>query len=52
MSNVVVAKLIPILAAFCVLKAALDVAEGQSPLANLYYRIIMLSINDSMLTLN
>ena len=32
-SNVVVAKLIPVLAAFCVLKAALDAAEGQSPLA-------------------
>ena len=31
-SNVVVAKLIPVLAAFCVLKAALDAAEGQSPL--------------------
>ena len=31
-TNVVVAKLIPVLAAFCVLKAALDAAEGQSPL--------------------
>ncbi len=34
-SNVVVAKLIPVLAAFCVLKAALDAAEGQSPLASI-----------------
>jgi len=28
-SNVVVARLIPVLAAFCILKAALDAAEGQ-----------------------
>jgi hypothetical protein len=31
-TNVVVAKLAPLLAAFCVLKAALDAAEGHSPL--------------------
>ena len=31
-SNVVVAQLTPVLAAFCVLKAALDAAEGHSPL--------------------
>ena len=39
-SNVVVAKLIPVLAAFCVLKAALDAAEGQSPLASDHRRAL------------
>ncbi len=34
-SNVIVATLVPILAAFCVLKAALDAAEGHSPLASI-----------------
>ncbi len=34
-SNVIVARLVPILAAFCVLKAALDAAEGHSPLASI-----------------
>src|SRR5580704_14349858 len=34
-SNVVVARLVPILAAFCVLKAALDAAEGHSPLSSI-----------------
>src|SRR6185503_18556499 len=33
-SNVLVSKLIPILAAFCVLKAALDAADGQNPLGS------------------
>ena len=34
-SNVVVARLTPVLAAFCVLKAALDAAEGYSPLGSI-----------------
>jgi hypothetical protein len=41
-SNVVVARLIPILAAFCVLKAALDAAEGHSPLASVVAGIFLL----------
>ena len=43
-SNVVVAKLIPVLAAFCVLKAALDAAEGQSPLASIIAGLFLLSV--------
>src|SRR6202034_1204879 len=41
-SNVVVAKLIPVLAAFCVLKASLDAAEGQSPLPSVIAGIFLL----------
>src|SRR5437899_9695558 len=37
-SNVVVARLTPVLAAFCVLKAALDAAEGYSPLGSIFLR--------------
>jgi hypothetical protein len=44
-SSVVVSKLIPILAAFCVLKAALDAAEGQSPLASVIAGIFLLSVS-------
>jgi hypothetical protein len=47
-SNVVVAKLIPILAAFCVLKAALDAAEGQSPLASIIARLFLLSVSGTV----
>jgi hypothetical protein len=47
-SNVLVAKLIPILAAFCVLKAALDAAEGQSPLASIMAGIFLLSVSGSV----
>jgi len=42
-SNVVVARLIPVLAAFCVLKAALDAAEGHSPLGSIVAAIFLLS---------
>jgi hypothetical protein len=42
-TNVVVAKLTPVLAAFCVLKAALDGAEGHSPLASIIAAIFLLS---------
>ena len=47
-SNVVVAKLIPVLAAFCVLKAALDAAEGQSPLASIIAGLFLLSASGTV----
>jgi hypothetical protein len=47
-SNVVVAKLIPILAACCVLKAALDAAEGHSPLGSVVAGIFLLSVSGSV----
>jgi hypothetical protein len=47
-SNVVVAKLIPVLAAFCVLKAALDAAEGQSPLASIIAGFFLLSASGTI----
>jgi hypothetical protein len=47
-SNVVVAKLIPVLAAFCVLKAALDAAEGQSPLASIIAALFLLSVSGTV----
>src|SRR5579859_3733670 len=42
-SNVVVSRLIPIVAAFSVLKAALDAAEGHNPLGSLVAAIFLLS---------
>src|SRR5580692_8926688 len=48
-SNVVVAKLIPVLAAFCVMKAALDAAEGQSPLASIIAGLFLLSVSGTVL---
>lgn len=47
-SNVVVAKLIPVLAAFCVLKAALDAAEGQSPLPSVVAGLFLLSVSGTV----
>ena len=47
-SNIVVARLVPILAAFCVLKAALDAAEGHSPLASIIAGIFLLSISGTV----
>jgi hypothetical protein len=47
-SNVLVPKLIPILAAFCVLKAALDAAEGQSPLGPVIAGIFLLSVSGTV----
>jgi hypothetical protein len=47
-SNVVVAKLIPVLAAFCVLKAALDAAEGESPLPSVIAGIFLLSVSGTV----
>lgn len=43
-TNIVAAKLSPILAAFCVLKAALDGAEGHNPLASIVAAIFLLSV--------
>jgi hypothetical protein len=43
-SNIVIARLVPILAAFCILKAALDAAEGYSPLASIIAGIFLLSV--------
>jgi hypothetical protein len=47
-SNIVVAKLVPVLAAFCVLKAALDAAEGQSPLASIIAGLFLLSVSGTV----
>ena len=47
-SNIVVARLVPILAAFCVLKAALDAAEGQSPLASIVAGMFLLSVSGTV----
>jgi hypothetical protein len=47
-TNVVVAKLIPVLAAFCVLKAALDAAEGQSPLPSVIAGFFLLSVSGTV----
>jgi hypothetical protein len=44
-SNVVVARLTPVLAAFCVLKAALDGAEGHNPLGSIIAAIFLLSVS-------
>src|ERR1700756_1553075 len=40
-TNVIVARLVPILAAFSILKAALDAAEGQSPLGSIIAGIFL-----------
>src|SRR5215470_14223485 len=47
-SNIVVARLIPILAAFCVLKGALDAAEGHSPLPSIIAGIFLLSVSGTV----
>jgi hypothetical protein len=47
-SNVLVSRLIPILAAFCVLKAALDGAEGHSPLPSIIAGIFLLSVSGTV----
>ena len=47
-SDVVVAKLVPVLAAFFVLKAALDTAQGANPLGSLVAAMFLLSINGSV----
>ena len=47
-SDIVVARLIPILAAFCVLKAALDAAEGLSPISSIVAGIFLLSASGTV----
>ena len=47
-SNIVVARLVPILAAFSILKAALDAAEGHSPLASIIAGIFLLSVSGTV----
>src|SRR5260370_1995677 len=47
-SGVVVAKLIPVLAAFFVLKAALDAAQGWNPLGSVVAAIFLLSVSGSV----
>lgn len=47
-SQIVVAKLIPLLAAFFVLKATLDAAQGHSPIGSVIAAIFMLSISGTL----
>jgi hypothetical protein len=47
-SDVVVGKLVPVLAAFFVLKAALDATQGWSPLGSIVAAIFLLSISGSV----
>src|SRR2546425_4364317 len=47
-SNFVVARFTPVLAAFCVLKAALDAADGHSPLGSIIAAIFLLSISGTV----
>ena len=47
-SNVVVARLTPVLAAFCILKAALDAADGHTPLASIVAGIFLLSVSGTV----
>lgn len=47
-SDVVVARLVPVLAAFFVLKAALDAAQGSGPLGSIIAAIFLLSIPGSV----
>src|SRR5947207_7263697 len=43
-SEVVLTKLVPVMAGFLVLKATLDTAEGQSPLASVIAAMFLLSV--------
>src|SRR6266478_1801315 len=47
-SNIVVARLTPVLAAFCVLKATLDAAEGYSPLGSIVAAFFLLSASGTV----
>jgi hypothetical protein len=47
-SQVVVARLVPVLAAFFVLKAALDGAQGHNPLASIVAAIFLLSVSGTV----
>jgi len=47
-SNIVVARLVPALAAFSILKAALDAAQGHNPLGSIIAGIFLLSISGTV----
>ena len=47
-SGVVVTRLVPVLAAFFVLKAVLDAAQGQSPLASVVTAIFLLGASSTV----
>jgi len=47
-SDVIVARLVPVLAAFFVLKAALDAAQGSSPLGSIVTAIFLLGISGTV----
>lgn len=47
-TSVVVGRLVPILAAFSILKAALDAAEGQSPLGSIIAGIFLLGVSGTV----
>ena len=47
-TDVVVARLTPILAAFCVMKAALDAVEGHSPLGSIVAAMFLLSASGTV----
>lgn len=47
-SDVVAARLVPVLAAFFVLKAALDTAQGSSPLGSIIAGIFLLSVSGTV----
>lgn len=47
-TNVVLDRLVPILAAFSILKAALDAAEGQSPLGSIIAGIFLLGVSGTV----
>jgi hypothetical protein len=47
-TNIVVAKVSPLLAAFCVLKAALDGAEGHNPLGSIIAAFFLLSASGTV----
>ncbi|HZS25893.1 MAG TPA: hypothetical protein VFB76_01585 [Candidatus Angelobacter sp.] len=47
-SSVVVARLVPVLAAFLILKAALDAAQGHNPLGSIIAAIFLLSVSGTV----
>ena len=47
-NSVVIARIVPLVAAFFVMKAALDAAQGQSPLPSIIAAIFMLSITSTV----
>src|SRR5712671_580979 len=47
-SGVVIARLVPVLAAFFVLKATLDAAQGHSPLGSIVASIFLLAVSSTV----